>query len=147
MFVSGISLDQADVFADHPCGHKQKIERNYMVCFAIFTVFMICAFLSATRFKFKDGDDFNKQSIKLSHLKGMKDKIVGKVKDVYDTHRGFGRQRVDENGQMWKPDSTKQETLDEYGRPVHITLNGHGKVIYSGDWDGKISWNMYVVSS
>ena len=25
MFFVGIALDQADVFADHPCGYKQKV--------------------------------------------------------------------------------------------------------------------------
>ena len=60
-----------------------------MVCFAVFTVLMTCAFLAATKFKFKDGDDFNKESIKLKHLKQMKDKVIGKVKDAYDASRGM----------------------------------------------------------
>ena len=65
-----------------------QVERNYMVCFAVFTVLMTCAFLAATKFKFKDGDDFNKESIKLKHLKEVKDKIVHKVKGAYDASRG-----------------------------------------------------------
>lgn len=119
MFIVGIALDQADVFADHPCGHKQIHERNYMVCFAIFTVFMVCAFLSATRLKFKDGDEFNTQSIKLSHLKGMKDKIVTKVKGVYDTRRGFGKDPMEGNGDVGNTDGKDAPRMK-------ITLDGPG---------------------
>ena len=51
-----------------------------MVCFAVFTVLMSFAFLAATKFNFKDGDDFNREPIRLQHLKNAKKKIFDKIK-------------------------------------------------------------------
>lgn len=71
-----------------------QVERNYMVCFAVFTVFMTCALMAATKFKFKDGDDFNRESIGLKHFKQAKDTIVGKVKGAYDVGRGQNKRHL-----------------------------------------------------
>lgn len=52
MFVVGIVLDHSTSFSHHPCG-AGHMEKNYNVCFAIFTVLMSCAIISATRITFK----------------------------------------------------------------------------------------------
>uniref|UniRef100_A0A6A7G3U5 Major facilitator superfamily domain-containing protein 6-like isoform X2 n=2 Tax=Hirondellea gigas TaxID=1518452 RepID=A0A6A7G3U5_9CRUS len=51
MFLVGIALDQATSFPDHPCTPSDK-ERNYTICFVVFSVLMGCAMITATQFKF-----------------------------------------------------------------------------------------------
>ncbi|CAG0885388.1 unnamed protein product [Darwinula stevensoni] len=52
MFFLGISLDQARGFTDHPCEPFAR-ERNYTICFAVFSVLQGCAFIAATQFRFE----------------------------------------------------------------------------------------------
>lgn len=52
MFFVAIALDHSHIFPDHPCGSQQIGERNYTVCFAVFSVLMACAFLAATQLRF-----------------------------------------------------------------------------------------------
>ena len=53
MFFVGIALDNSNMFRNHPCGHEQSVERNYTICFAVFSVLMSCAFIAATQFVFQ----------------------------------------------------------------------------------------------
>lgn len=53
MFFVGIALDNSNMFRSHPCGHEQSVERNYTICFAVFSVLMSCAFIAATQFVFQ----------------------------------------------------------------------------------------------
>ncbi|CAG0890611.1 unnamed protein product [Cyprideis torosa] len=62
MFFLGIALDHATAFPDHPC-EPNKRERNYTICFAVFSVLMGCALISATQFGF---------TYKLSHEQQMR---------------------------------------------------------------------------
>lgn len=52
MFIVGIVLDHSTAFPDHPCGPLEK-ERNYTICFAIFSVLMGAALITATQINFK----------------------------------------------------------------------------------------------
>lgn len=52
MFIVGIVLDHSTSFSHHPCG-AGHMEKNYNVCFGIFTVLMTCAIISASRITFK----------------------------------------------------------------------------------------------
>ncbi|CAL4060518.1 unnamed protein product [Meganyctiphanes norvegica] len=52
MFFVGIALDHSTAFPDHPCGVPHDKERNYTICFAVFSVLMGCALITATQFKF-----------------------------------------------------------------------------------------------
>lgn len=52
MFFVGIALDHSTVFPDHPCGPDIK-EKNYTICFTIFSILMGAALLTATQIKFK----------------------------------------------------------------------------------------------
>ncbi|XP_045613661.1 major facilitator superfamily domain-containing protein 6 [Procambarus clarkii] len=51
MFFVGIALDHSTAFPGHPCGPHEK-ERNYTICFAVFSVLMGCALITASQFKF-----------------------------------------------------------------------------------------------
>ncbi|ELT88520.1 hypothetical protein CAPTEDRAFT_180902 [Capitella teleta] len=74
MFIVGIALDYSNIFPNHPCGNEQLVDRNYTVCFAVFSVLMCCAFLTATQFKF---DTDGQNVIPLSEV--MKNKIQQKI--------------------------------------------------------------------
>ncbi|XP_058805824.1 major facilitator superfamily domain-containing protein 6 [Phymastichus coffea] len=52
MFFVGIALDHSTAFPDHPCGPDPK-EKNYTICFAIFSVLMGAALITATQINFK----------------------------------------------------------------------------------------------
>jgi hypothetical protein len=65
MFFIGMALDHSTNFPDHPCRVQRK-ERNYTICFAVFSVLMGCAGLTATQFMF----NYNQppQNINMSNL-------------------------------------------------------------------------------
>lgn len=52
MFIVGIVLDHSTSFSHHPCG-AGHMEKNYNVCFAIFTVLMTGAIICASKITFK----------------------------------------------------------------------------------------------
>lgn len=55
MFCVGLLLDRSKAFTDHPCGEAGPDERNYTVCFAIYSVLMGCALMIASQFQFQYG--------------------------------------------------------------------------------------------
>lgn len=52
MFFVGIALDHSTAFSDHPCKPDVR-EKNYTICFAIFSVLMGAALITATQINFK----------------------------------------------------------------------------------------------
>ncbi|XP_039954018.1 major facilitator superfamily domain-containing protein 6 [Bactrocera tryoni] len=52
MFIVGIVLDHSTRFSHHPCG-AGHMEKNYNICFAIFSILMTCAIVSASKITFK----------------------------------------------------------------------------------------------
>ncbi|XP_017889628.1 major facilitator superfamily domain-containing protein 6 isoform X2 [Ceratina calcarata] len=52
MFFVGIALDHSTSFSEHPCGPDAR-EKNYTICFAIFSVLMGAALITATQINFK----------------------------------------------------------------------------------------------
>lgn len=52
MFFVGIALDHSTAFSEHPCGPDLR-EKNYTICFAIFSVLMGAALITATQINFK----------------------------------------------------------------------------------------------
>ncbi|XP_011861274.1 PREDICTED: major facilitator superfamily domain-containing protein 6 isoform X2 [Vollenhovia emeryi] len=52
MFFVGIALDHSTAFPDHPCRPEER-EKNYTICFAIFSVLMGAALITATQINFK----------------------------------------------------------------------------------------------
>ncbi|XP_054015731.1 major facilitator superfamily domain-containing protein 6 isoform X2 [Hylaeus anthracinus] len=52
MFFVGIALDHSTAFPEHPCGPDAR-EKNYTICFAIFSVLMGAALITATQINFK----------------------------------------------------------------------------------------------
>ncbi|KAF8570214.1 hypothetical protein P879_03226 [Paragonimus westermani] len=52
MFFIGLALDNSSVFQDYPCLQPGYRERNYLVCFATYSVFMAFALFTSTQFSF-----------------------------------------------------------------------------------------------
>ena len=127
MFFVGIALDHSNIFPNHPCGNTQAGEKNYTVCFAVFTVAMVIALASATQFRFEyDGIRENIQ------LGDIKDKVKSKVQETISKHRGFGKQRlVEEDDDDWRG-FNKEEHIDTNMR----NMNGPGG---TGNSDIKIT--------
>ena len=95
MFFVGMALDHATTFPAHPCGVSHPAEKNYTVCFAVFSVLMSCAFLTALQFRY----DFHGpgRDIALSELtEKVKDKVRtvaaegGRGGGVEDERQGVG---------------------------------------------------------
>ena len=75
MFFVGMALDHATTFPAHPCGVQHPAEKNYTVCFAVFSVLMSCAFVTALQFRY----DFHGpgRDIALAELtEKVKDKVM-----------------------------------------------------------------------
>nr|KAI8743389.1 major facilitator superfamily domain-containing protein 6-like [Biomphalaria glabrata] len=88
MFFVGMALDHSTTFPDHPCGKAHLSEKNYTVCFAVFSVLMSCAFLAALQFRF---DHHLNRKLKLSEIPV---KVKDKVKRVISGHRKIDRERL-----------------------------------------------------
>ncbi|CAF3834765.1 unnamed protein product [Rotaria magnacalcarata] len=52
IFIVATILDQSKSLTSYACGTSGPLEKNYTVCFAAFTVCMIFAFITATRFQY-----------------------------------------------------------------------------------------------
>ena len=80
MFFVGMALDHSTTFPEHPCENQHHREKNYIICFAVFSVLMSCAFITATQFKFpgqENGRDKTLPSVVLAVKDKVKETITG----------------------------------------------------------------------
>ncbi|XP_041372185.1 major facilitator superfamily domain-containing protein 6-A-like [Gigantopelta aegis] len=79
MFFVGMALDHSTTFPEHPCGVQHIAEKNYTVCFAVFTVLMSCAFITALqlRFPFQNKGPLQLTQITLRFKDVIKEKLTG----------------------------------------------------------------------
>ncbi|GFO42618.1 major facilitator superfamily domain-containing protein 6 [Plakobranchus ocellatus] len=109
MFFVGMALDQSTTFPDGPCRQAHAREKNYTVCFAVFSVLMSCAFLSALQFRF----DHHTRDLKIAEIP---QKVKEKVKRVITGNKKIGRERlVEEDDDDDDFDPKRQEGLEEGG--------------------------------
>lgn len=146
MFFVGLALDHSDSFPDHPCGMQDRGEKNYIICFAIFSVLMSLAFITATQFNF--GYDGQPREVQLSMLKDeVKDKIISKItrKMRVDRERLVNESSDEELPPKPKGDSgttvpahgysdldrqSDRAALAQTGaRPLHISLNKQSDMV------------------
>lgn len=111
MFSVGILLDHSKAFTDHPCGKAGPDERNYSVCFAIYSVLMGCALIIATQFKFDYGDS------EQIPLKSMTQSIKAKVNKA----RGEKYQQFDRK--QFVNESDDEEDEQQYQQPDQNWVN------------------------
>ncbi|KAH9509770.1 Major facilitator super domain-containing protein 6 [Bulinus truncatus] len=149
MFFVGMALDHSTTFPDHPCGKAHLNEKNYTVCFAVFSVLMSCAFLAAlqvslhlifttledqqvslhivfttledSQFRF---DHHLNRKIKLSEIPV---KVKDKVKRVISGNRKIDRERLveeyDEDDEDFLKKPSAEEKIVEDNRESHLKIN------------------------
>lgn len=67
MFLIGIALDNSISFTNHPC-EPQRLEKNYTICFASFSILMGAALVIALQIPFPKQELFSLQvSINFLH--------------------------------------------------------------------------------
>lgn len=120
MLFIGIALDQSRSFPGHPCGHPGSHERNYIVCFVVFTLVMACAVAAAARFTF-----YYEGAQESMYLKLIKDKFSEKVlgRRLKERHELVNEESDDELGlgKGGATDPSGQMSLAEeagYQRPL-----------------------------
>ncbi|VDM32789.1 unnamed protein product [Hydatigera taeniaeformis] len=112
MFFVGIALDQSQSFPDHPCLRPGRREKNYMVSFAVFTVFMSCAAIAGSQLCFAyDG------AAESMYFKVMKDKVAKTLRrGRIGKNRGKLVNQDDEDEEEWKADGgySQMQSGSEY---------------------------------
>ncbi|XP_071103887.1 major facilitator superfamily domain-containing protein 6-like isoform X2 [Haliotis cracherodii] len=147
MFFVGLALDHSTTFPQHPCGTQHHAEKNYVVCFAVFTVLMSCAFITALQLRFDhqgQGREIVLSQITMKVKDKVKQTITGIKKidrqrlieedddDAY-TNAELEKQRVQEQEQKqqqeWQQQQQQQQQQQYQGdqkpgsdRPLHISL-------------------------
>ncbi|KAK4470785.1 hypothetical protein MN116_006307 [Schistosoma mekongi] len=111
MFFIGLTLDHSTSFPDYPCLHPGYREKNYMVCFATYSVFIAFALFIATQFTFQYEGDSESMYFKLVKDKMAKtflgrttksrSKLVNEEDDDDVVDVGVGG---DSKSKDWKPD-------------------------------------------
>ncbi|CAG5130572.1 unnamed protein product [Candidula unifasciata] len=96
MFFVGMALDHSTTFPDHPCGKAHIREKNYTVCFAVFSVLMSCAFLAAMQFRF---DHHKRENSALD--------VPGKIKAKF--RRIFSKKTID-----------RERLVEEFSDDEHV---------------------------
>ncbi|KAK3584420.1 hypothetical protein CHS0354_023262 [Potamilus streckersoni] len=110
MFFVGMALDHSTTFPEHPCKDQHHSEKNYIVCFAVFSVLMSCAFITATQFRFPfqpNGLERNLPQI----VEAVKDKVKEKITGKKEVDR---EKLVEEDDDMDEYDvSEKNENIEK----------------------------------
>ncbi|KAM7539785.1 hypothetical protein Aperf_G00000043048 [Anoplocephala perfoliata] len=109
MFFVGIALDQSQSFPDHPCLRPGHREKNYMVSFAVFTVFMSCAAIAASQFQFA-----YEGAVESMYFKVVKDKVAKTLRRGR-TGQNRGKLVNEEDGEEWRGDSGYTQVPTESG--------------------------------
>ncbi|XP_052093804.1 major facilitator superfamily domain-containing protein 6-like [Mytilus californianus] len=124
MFFVGLALDHSSTFPDHPCGIKHIAEKNYTICFAVFSVLMSCALITATQLQFRHhqgGRDIQLIEIVVR----VKDRVMEKITGEKRPHSGllFDDADSDINYLESKAAVQKQASEQQEGIDCQITLD------------------------
>lgn len=124
MFFVGLALDHSSTFPDHPCGIKHIAEKNYTICFAVFSVLMSCALITATQLQFKHQHGGREiQFIEL--VVRVKDRVIEKITGEKrpDTGRLYDDADSDINYLESKVADQKQISEQQDGNECQISLD------------------------
>ena len=137
MFFVGMALDQSTTFPGHPCETQHKREKDYIVCFAVFSVLMSFAGITAFQFRFPIKDD--SFTFWPPWLISTKNKVIGaitgsakiekeKLVEEDDEFR-FGQPKTE----LSKADSTgdikEAKLVGENGKPLQISLQSRNDMV------------------
>lgn len=109
MFFVGMALDHSTTFPEHPCEFQHNKEKNYIVCFAVFSVLMTCALITATQFRFP-GQDIGGDKSWPSILLTVKDKVTETI---------TGKRKIDREQLVEEDDEFK------FGQPRNTLAGGN----------------------
>lgn len=109
MFFVGMALDHSTTFPEHPCEFQHNKEKNYIVCFAVFSVLMTCALITATQFRFP-GQDVGGDKSWPSILLTVKDKVTETI---------TGKRKIDREQLVEEDDEFK------FGQPRNTLAGGN----------------------
>ncbi|PAA75295.1 hypothetical protein BOX15_Mlig034114g2 [Macrostomum lignano] len=125
MFIVGIGLDLSTTFFKHPCRFPAEREKNYIMCFATFTLFMLCALAVSTQFHF-DNDAPGGAGSEQMYLKVMKDKFRDSVINRGRTMKDRGRLDEDGNPEPLpeEPDGQSMKGTDEQILEQQLGIHG-----------------------
>ncbi|TGZ61128.1 hypothetical protein CRM22_008144 [Opisthorchis felineus] len=149
MFCIGLALDNASRFPDYPCLDPGKREKNYMVCFATYSVFMAFALFTATQLSFTYEGDQESMYFKL-----VKDKMARTL--LGRTTKNRSKLVNEENNveeEAWKSESdrsqsksapTNEEILE---KQLGIKLGGAGTQTMHADKTDTVPEESYITSA
>ncbi|KAH3699466.1 major facilitator superfamily domain-containing protein 6-like [Dreissena polymorpha] len=126
MFFVSIALDGATTFPGHPCETQHKREKDYLLCFAVFSVFMSCAGITAFQFKFPG------QDTDISCWPDVVVRIKDKIVSIILGHKSVEREKLveeDDEFRFGQPKNVdpvqteKHDVVGQNGKELHISLN------------------------
>lgn len=135
MFFVGMALDQSTTFPGHPCETQHKREKDYIVCFAVFSVLMSFAGITAFQFKFPIKDD--SFTFWPPWLISAKNKVIGAIVG----HTKIEKEKLVEEDDEFrfgqpKQDVPKSDSLDlqkakigDNGKPLQISLQSKNDMV------------------
>lgn len=113
MFFVGLALDQSTTFPNHPCGIQHQAEKNYTVCFAVFTVLMSCALVTSTQFKFHDRHGGGKDFQLVEFVEKVKDRVMETITGKRPLDRGsLFRDEGDDDIDYLESKATMQKQME-----------------------------------
>ncbi|GAB6027518.1 hypothetical protein CHUAL_001767 [Chamberlinius hualienensis] len=124
MFIVGIALDQSTVFPNHPCGPHER-ERNYTMCFAVFSVLMGCAFITATQFRFDyEPTDEEVGEVGSIQMKSMPEQNIKKpLDDPYNTESQAPEEPPEPKPEKSTVFASKAKQIPEWFRVLRTFAN------------------------
>ncbi|PVD36073.1 hypothetical protein C0Q70_03043 [Pomacea canaliculata] len=133
MFFVGMALDHATTFPKHPCGEQHPAEKNYTVCFAVFSVLMSCAFLTALQFRY----DFHGPGRDIA-LAELKERVKDKVKKTITGRKKMDRERLveedtDDDMEYTRPGEGYGTYTSEEGNVTKDATAGNNKLAAESD--------------
>ncbi|XP_062603556.1 major facilitator superfamily domain-containing protein 6-A-like [Saccostrea cucullata] len=133
MFFVGLALDHSSTFPNHPCMYTFVTEKNYTICFAVFSVLMSCAFITATQLKFDDRHGGGQDIQLMEIVTRVKDKVVGAIKGEKTDQKGIFKSDEDaEIGYLESKASESNLERMESQDPSYQNQNGGGTVNENG---------------
>ena len=137
MFIICFLLDNAHEFTDHPCGRAGPDERNYSVCFTIYSILMTIALVVATQFQFNYGDDeqiplksFTKQiKTTVNQVRGSKyqqfdsKKFVDESDDEKNEPRSVNKNTLEQDIPQYDESMTEETSVQKYKRLFRLCSN------------------------
>lgn len=134
MFFVGLALDHSSTFPNHPCLYTYVTEKNYTICFAVFSVLMSCAFVTATQLKFDDRHGGGQDIQLMEIVTRVKAKVVGAITGEKTDSKGIFKSDEDaEIGYLeTKASESNLERLESQD-PSYQNANGTGTSTETGN--------------